>query len=158
MQALPDIFQGLDRNGSKRRGRIREIRFALLQNRRNIFDARQNLLAARGIKRPRNSKRFDYRCERLGNVEGWISFPSRIDVQFPIHARQRRADQFVIDLFRNRPTLNIDLLPARFELSKILALPVDGSCRPIAYSTQALDSVYVIVCKWRILSAPRPNI
>ena len=158
MQALPNIFQGLDRDRGKRRGRIREIRFALLQNRRNIVDARQNLLAARGIIRPRHSERFDHRCERLRNVEGGIAFPARIDVQFPAHPRQSGADQFVIDLFRNRPTLDIDLLPACFELSKISTLLVDGSCRPIAYSIQALDSVYVIARERRGLRPLGPKI
>src|SRR5207247_783675 len=107
---------------------------------------------------PRHSERFVHPRHCLRDMEGGIAFPARIDVQFPLHARQRRADQFVIDLFRNGPTLDVDLLPARCELSKIFALLVDGSCRPIASSARAFDPIYVIVCKWRILSAPRPKI
>ena len=157
-QAFAHAVERLDRDRRKRRGRFLEIRFALLQNRRDVFDARENLATARFVVRRRHSQRFDQWRQRLLDVEKRIAFPARVDIEFPAHPRQRRADQAIIDLLRNRPSGRLDLFPARFELREFFPVTVDRSARPIARSARPLDPIHIIARERRILRAPRPKI
>src|SRR5256885_2331087 len=72
--------------------------------------------------------------------------------------RKSRADQFVIDLLRNRAFADVDLLPARFEFREILVPLVDAFPRPIAHSARTLDPIYIIARERRIFRAPGPEI
>src|SRR5262249_19543279 len=68
------------------------------------------------------------------------------------------ADQFVIDLLRNRPPRRIDFLPTRFKLLKILPMLVDTRSRPIPHSAVPFHSIYVIAGKRRVFRSPHPEI
>ena len=64
-------------------GAFVEVFQALLQNRRNIFDARKNLSAARFVIRRRHRERFCQRGQRLLDVKIWVAFPPRIEYRAP---------------------------------------------------------------------------
>src|SRR5581483_10636109 len=98
-ETLTNAVESGNRDRGERRRRFLEILRALLQNRRNIFDAGENLLALRLIVRRGNGQSFGQRGERLLDVKIRISFPAWVEVEFSAHPRQRRANQFVIDLF-----------------------------------------------------------
>jgi hypothetical protein len=130
----------------------------LLQDRRNIFDARENFPAARGVIRSRHGERFDHRGKRLRDIEIGITFPAWINVEFPAHPRQGGADQTIVNLLRDRPSGWIQFFPATFELGEILSLFVYASVRPVARPARPFDTVDIIAGKWRVLRTPRPEI
>ena len=86
-QTFANSVKVLGRDGGKWRWRFIEIRFALLQDRRNILDAGENFFAARFVIRRGNSQCFDECRECLLDVEIRIPFPARIDVEFPVDPR-----------------------------------------------------------------------
>src|SRR6516165_5518180 len=97
----------LGRDGCEWRRRILEIFQPLLQDRRNVFDADENFPAMRFVVRRRYRERFRQGGERLLDVEVWVAFPARVNFEFPTNARQRRTNQLVIDLLRERPLSEI---------------------------------------------------
>src|SRR5207237_8517060 len=127
-----------------------------LLGRWNVFGPLEILAAARLVERRGNRERFVQRGECLLGVKIWVAFPARVDIEFPAHPRQCGPDQFVIDLLCNWPAARIYLFPARLELFKVVASPVDAGSRPIAASALPLHSVHVIAGDWRIFRAPGP--
>src|SRR5205823_7178608 len=117
---------------------------ALPQDRRNIFDAREDLAATRIIIGRGYRERFHQRGKGLLDIEIRIALPARVSVKLPAHARQRRADQTIIHLLRNRPVARGDFLPARFEPGQILSSLVDARTRPIADPTWTLHSIDIV--------------
>src|SRR5439155_16015448 len=155
---LANAIEIVDRDRGEQRGRLLEVLRPLLQDRRNIFNARENLATARLIVRWRHSERFHERGERLLDVKIRIAFPARINVQFPSHPRQSRPDQPIIDLLRNRPSGRIQLFPAHVELPEMLSPLVDAGSRPIARRARPLDSIYVVASKWLVVRAASPTV
>jgi len=94
VQPLANTVEILDRNGCERRGRLIEVFRALLQDRRNVFDARENLSATRFIIRCRDGERFYQRGERLLDVKIRVAFPAGINFEFPASARRTRSRSF----------------------------------------------------------------
>ena len=84
---LANALKILNGDGGKWRRRFIEILEALLQDRRNIVDARENLATARLIIRRGHSERFHEGGECLLDVEIRIAFPARIPVELPANAR-----------------------------------------------------------------------
>ena len=76
----------------------------------------ENFAAARFVVWSGHGQRFHKRGKRLFDVKIRIAFPARIHLQFPVHARQGRTDQPVIDLLRDRPTAGVDFLVAFVEI------------------------------------------
>src|SRR5438477_12684407 len=60
-------------------------------------------------------------AQRLVDVEARIAPLATSDIQLPVHARNGRSDQTVIDLLGHRPRLRIDGLVARTEFNQFLS-------------------------------------
>jgi hypothetical protein len=80
VQARSNVFQRLDCYRDEWRWRFVQILSALLQDRWNILDPRENFPAARSVVRSWHNERFDYRRERLLDIKIGIAFPAWIDV------------------------------------------------------------------------------
>ena len=129
-----------------------------MQDGANIFDPRNNLTRLCSVVRSWRSERFNNRGECLLDVKVGVAFPTRVDIEFPTHARQCRTDQLVIDLLRNRPGRGVDLLPARLEFFEVLSAFADAEARPVARAARSLDAVHIIAGERRIFFAPVPEI
>jgi hypothetical protein len=64
-----------------------EICRALLQDRRDVFDARQDFATSCFLVWTGNKERFSDRSKRLFDVKIRVAFPTWIDIEFPAHAR-----------------------------------------------------------------------
>src|SRR6185503_1855888 len=85
--------------------------------------------------------------------------PVASDVQFPAHACQRRADQPVVDLARNRPAGAVELFPFCFKRGQRFPLLRDGFFRPIRRPARwPVDARDVVHGDWLVNGAPRPEV
>src|SRR5205823_11734528 len=86
-EMIANIIESLDGNRCKGCRRARQIHLSIPENRRNVFDPRENLSTSLGVKRTRDRQCFNHRRQCLLDVEGRISLPSWIDIQLPTDTR-----------------------------------------------------------------------
>src|SRR5206468_1973556 len=91
-ETLANAIEIVDRDRGEWRRRLLEVLCPLLQDRRNVFYARENLATARVVVGCRYSKRFHERGERLLDVKIRVALPAPINVELPMNPRERRAD------------------------------------------------------------------
>ena len=158
VQAIANALQSLNGDRCKRGRRTNEVCFGGLQNFRDVFYAGENLPAARLIIGPGYGERLNDRGERLLDVKGWIAFPARVDIEFPMDAGDGRSDQAVIHLVGNGPAGGIERLPFRLEFGQLCPPLRESGGGPVAGAARALESINVVAGEGRGAGAPSPEV
>ena len=104
----------------------------------------------RFVVRTRHGQRFHHGRERLLEIKIWIAFPARIDLELPTHARERRADQPIIDLLWDRPIAGVDSFQ-RASNSRDQRAVSRSRRRPIALSAGPLHAIHIVAGERRVL-------
>src|SRR5271165_3800917 len=103
--------------------------------------------------------RFQHCAERLKEVELWIALPGGRNIQFPVHSRQSRAKQAVIDAIVDVETRCVELFPFLEEGRIFAAAAFDRRARPVGRKPRrALYARNVIGGKRLVDRTPAPEV
>src|ERR1700752_362400 len=136
-----------------------EIFFGPRNRSTEALQVAHDLRAALFGERWRRQHRQKQQAQGLVYVKPGITLLAAGNIQLPVHARDRRPTQTVINLLRHRPRMRGDRFMASNELRQFPSSPFNCVTRPDRYPiVRSLDARNVVARDWLIGSAPRPEV